>query len=632
MAKVNLGRIRTVFKGEWVAGAYEVDDVVLYAGSSYTCISNSTSSDDPTDTAFWVQSAGGLEFTGTWDTSTTYKVNQIATFNGSTYIAITAHSATQPTSTGQTDWAVIAEAFKFEGAWDVSTAYQTNDIATFTGSTYIALVDHTGTEPEVGGNASWAVFAGGFQYEGAWDISTAYQANDIVAFSGSTYIALTAHVGVQPLISGNASWAVFAGGFQYEGAWDISTTYHTNDIVTLNGSTYIAISDHTGTQPEAAGNAAWVLFASGGDIADQSGQSGKVLSTDGTSTSWVSGNPDQSGQANKVLKTDGTSTSWGNITVTELGVTDGTDGQVLSTNGGGIWSFVDQQGEDGNFGEPQTFTCACRYYSSAQCTCVPDSATTMMIEAWGQGGGGGGSCCCMWGLYGGQGGDYSMKKWDVSSYGNITVCGCACCCECNNPVCTGHQGQFTRYCICGTGGGSSTSALQCCYCTSGGHCGLNNCFWGQSNTCSCGGGRAYYNGKGDGSQQGPGKRGGADCNWVCDNFCTDSAGASDWCKCESSNPGCNTQGCCYYDLYVKGKCGSSPLRTCSATTAHLLGIGGASFKGGAEQDQTCSMGNWAYCGMCGNFPGGGGHGSGACGGGCCLGGRGHQGAWIVSWE
>jgi hypothetical protein len=683
MAKVNLGRIRTVFKGEWVAGAYEVDDVVLYAGSSYTCISNSTSSDDPTDTAFWVQSAGGLEFTGTWDTSTTYKVNQIATFNGSTYIAITAHSATQPTSTGQTDWAVIAEAFKFEGAWDVSTTYQTNDIATFSGSTYIALVDHTGTEPEVGGNASWAVFAGGFQYEGAWDVSIAYHVNDIVAFNGSSYIAIVAHTGtqptstgqtdwatiaesfkfegawdistayhtndittfsgstyislvdhtgVQPLISGNASWAVFAGGFQFEGAWDISTAYHINDVVILSGSAYIALTAHTGTQPEAAGNADWSLFASGGDIADQTGQTGKVLSTDGTSTSWVSGNPDQSGNSGKVLKTDGSSTSWGNITVTELGVTDGTDGQVLSTNGGGIWSFVDQQGGSSDFGEPQTFSTSCRWYSSANCTCVPSSATTMMIEAWGQGGGGGGSCCCQWGKVGGQGGDYSMKKWDVSSYGNITVCGCACCCECNAVGCCGHQGQFTRYCICGTGGGSSTDALQCCYCTSGGCGGHNSCHWGQSNGCCCHGGRAYYDGQGS-NAQGPGRRGGADCNWVCDNFCTSGGAGCEWIKCESTNPGCNTVGCCFYDLYVKGRCGSTPTGyTCSNTKAWMLGIGGASFKGGAEQDQTCNMNDWAYCGMCGNFPGGGGHGAGSCGGACCMGGRGHQGAWIVSWE
>jgi hypothetical protein len=108
MARVNLGRIRTVFKGEWAAGAYEVDDVVLYAGSAYTCIAIAASGNDPTDAAFWIKSSGGTEFMGAWDTAVTYSVDQMVTFNGSTYIAITAHSATQPNPTGQTDWGVIA--------------------------------------------------------------------------------------------------------------------------------------------------------------------------------------------------------------------------------------------------------------------------------------------------------------------------------------------------------------------------------------------------------------------------------------------------------------------------------------------------------------------------------------------
>ena len=139
MARTNLGRIRTVFKGEWVAGDYVIDDVVSYAGSTYTCIAIAAAGDDPTNTAFWIQSTGGTEFAGVWDTSTTYKVNQIVTFNGSTYIAITAHSATEPTTSGQTDWDLIAGGFQFEGAWNIGTTYQINDIATFNGSTYIAI-------------------------------------------------------------------------------------------------------------------------------------------------------------------------------------------------------------------------------------------------------------------------------------------------------------------------------------------------------------------------------------------------------------------------------------------------------------------------------------------------------------
>jgi hypothetical protein len=195
MARTNLGRIRTVFKGEWTAVSYVVDDVVLYGGSAYTCIAIAAAGNDPTDTAFWVKSVGGVEFTGAWDTAVAYKVDQ---------------------------------------------------------------------------------------------------------------------------------------------------------IVTSEGSSFIAISNNTGTQPVVSGNAAWILFAAGGNIADQTGNAGKVLGTDGTSTSWVASNPDQTGQANKVLKTNGSVTSWTNVGVTELGISDGSDGDFLSTDGSGTLSFATPTGGGGS--------------------------------------------------------------------------------------------------------------------------------------------------------------------------------------------------------------------------------------------------------------------------------------------
>jgi hypothetical protein len=376
MARTNLGRIRTVFKGEWAAGDYVIDDVVSYAGSTYTCIAIAAAGDDPTNAAFWIQSTGGTEFVGVWDTSTTYKVNQIVTFNGSTYIAITAHSATEPTTSGQTDWAVIAGGFQFEGVWNIGTTYQINDIATFNGSTYIAITNHSATEPTTSGQTDWNLMAGGFKFEGAWDTALTYQINDIVIFNGSTYISLTNHTGTQPTATGQTDWNVFSGGLNFLGAWLVSITYHKNDVVTLNGSAYIAIDDQaTFYTPVPAGNAGWVLFASGGDIADQTGNTGKILSTDGTGTSWidqVDPTPDQSGQANKVLKTDGSVTSWSNVGVTELGITDGSSGDYLSTNGSGTLSFVTPSSGGGG-GWDELWHCT---YSSGQqwgFVCIPSA-------------------------------------------------------------------------------------------------------------------------------------------------------------------------------------------------------------------------------------------------------------------
>ena len=53
----------------------------------------------------------------------------------------------------------------------------------------------------------------------------------------------------------------------------------------------------------------------GGSLPDQTGQSGKFLTTDGTNASWgtVDALPSQTGNANKVLTTDGTNASWASL-------------------------------------------------------------------------------------------------------------------------------------------------------------------------------------------------------------------------------------------------------------------------------------------------------------------------------
>jgi|LWDU01.1.fsa_nt_gi hypothetical protein len=404
MGKVNLGRIRTVFKGEWVAAAYVIDDVVLYAGSAYTCIAVAASGNNPTDTAFWVQSAGGIEFMGAWDTSTTYKVNQIATFNGSTFIAITAH---------------------------------------------------------------------------------------------------------------------------------------------------------TGTQPIIGGNAAWVLFASGGDIAVQTGQSGKVLSTDGTSTSWVSGNPDQSGNSGKVLKTDGTSTSWSNVGVTELGVNDGSSGDYLSTDGAGTLSFVTPPSGGGTeelarivmkdniqdesrwkLGLPPLMTGAtgCVVVSCANFSCcsgnncnwtVPAGVTEAQFQLWGGGATGHIACCCG-GAPQGAHGTYMIVQKQVTA-GHVY---CLCAGGAAQQCCCSNAGPCSGCCsfVCSSNDPGSLVAK-------GGQ--INFTYYFQNPGAACGGDCSV------GADKASGCRGLQTCN-SCYDFCIDGGGGAGlWCggahKCYCCT---NSRDCC----------------------------------------------------------------------------------------
>lgn len=92
----------------------------------------------------------------------------------------------------------------------------------------------------------------------------------------------------------------------YRGDYAGGTTYTVGQSVSSGGSIWYAKTTNTGVTPATGAN--WQQMTA--SIANPSGQSGKVLGTDGTVTSWVVRLPTQTGQAGKVLGTDGTTESW----------------------------------------------------------------------------------------------------------------------------------------------------------------------------------------------------------------------------------------------------------------------------------------------------------------------------------
>ncbi|BAQ86091.1 putative carbohydrate binding domain containing protein [uncultured Mediterranean phage uvMED] len=88
MATINLGSIKFKWKGIYAGGtAYTIDDVVSYNGSSYICIQASTGN-LPTDTAYFEQmSQKGTDGTNGTDVGATLSNNQIAIKDNSGNIA-----------------------------------------------------------------------------------------------------------------------------------------------------------------------------------------------------------------------------------------------------------------------------------------------------------------------------------------------------------------------------------------------------------------------------------------------------------------------------------------------------------------------------------------------------------------
>ena len=217
--------------------------------------------------------------------------------------------------------------FNFRSAFNNSLAYAINDVVTYSGSSYVAVSANQGPNnptPDVN-TAAWSLMAqqgspgtaggnnGGFNFRSGFDNSVAYAINDVVSYNGSSYVAISANQGPNnPTPDGNtAAWSLMAQqgsagaagpqgpqgpqgptgppgqdglpgvagapgpqgpagangvGFNFRSAFDNSLAYAINDVVTYNGSSYVAISTNQGPNnptPD-ANSAAWSLMAQQG--------------------------------------------------------------------------------------------------------------------------------------------------------------------------------------------------------------------------------------------------------------------------------------------------------------------------------------------------------------------------------
>ena len=77
-------------------------------------------------------------------------------------------------------------------------------------------------------------------------------------------------------------------GFNWEGPWVTATAYIIGDVVENSNSSYIAVEAHTsGVFATDLGAGKWQVVASSAALPSQSGNNGKLLTTDGAAASWI---------------------------------------------------------------------------------------------------------------------------------------------------------------------------------------------------------------------------------------------------------------------------------------------------------------------------------------------------------
>jgi hypothetical protein len=138
---------------------------------------------------------------------------------------------------GSTAWNSLtyAASAKWQGAYSAGTAYVVNDVVSYNNSSYICILNSTGNLPTnatywsllalAGTNGTNGTNGTSFIWQGAYNGATAYVANDVVSYNNSTYICILASTGNLPT---NATyWSLMAAA----GAGDVVGPASSTDSV-----------------------------------------------------------------------------------------------------------------------------------------------------------------------------------------------------------------------------------------------------------------------------------------------------------------------------------------------------------------------------------------------------------------
>lgn len=261
-------------RGAWTSGSfYAKNDVVIFGGDAYAAVvaNNAVTPVAGTTTATWaymVAKGASTTYRGVWAVGTAYAINDMVTYQGSTYIAVTAHTGTTPNTSLTTPWRPIALGLNNRGAWNPTPLYYINDVVQYNGSSWM-WVSAPNNSVTPTSSSLWVQLSAGLLFRGAYSGATAYAINDVVSFGGSSFISLTGSTGTSPVAgTSTAAWGLMSlagtngSGFVYRGVYSGATAYAVNDVVYSGGSSYVNLIASTGTAPTAGvSSATWGLVA-----------------------------------------------------------------------------------------------------------------------------------------------------------------------------------------------------------------------------------------------------------------------------------------------------------------------------------------------------------------------------------
>ena len=269
------------------------------------------------------QGPAAANFIGSYSAATSYALRDAVLYNGSTYVSLVDNNHGQPPDQSPSQWTLIAARgvtgpigpagptgaagstgatgaagpagaqgppISFLGGWLTSRTYAVGDGISYGGSSYVALTQNSGRQPDVS-PTFWAILAQagaagpagptGLQgQQGPSGFAGPQGPSGPQGATGATGIAGPAGATGPAGPSGLAgpTGATGATGITFRGAYSTTVNYAPGDLVTYAGSSYLSVATGTsnqGNQPDLSSQA-WSLLAAAGSqgAAGQAGATG----------------------------------------------------------------------------------------------------------------------------------------------------------------------------------------------------------------------------------------------------------------------------------------------------------------------------------------------------------------------
>jgi hypothetical protein len=199
------------------------------------------------DQTKWVAFASNFNWSQGWTTNYRYKVRDLVTNGGYTYVCNTAHVSANTIALGLENdlskWDIFNAGIVYRNAWSGSSVtYRANDIVTYGADLWICTTAHTstGTTLDI---TKFSLFVSGFEFSNSWSATSNYVIGDMVTYGGYTYTAIQNGSNQVPSTA-TGYWQPFTTGFNFRGDWSGANSYKVGDVARVGGYTYSAALDN----------------------------------------------------------------------------------------------------------------------------------------------------------------------------------------------------------------------------------------------------------------------------------------------------------------------------------------------------------------------------------------------------